>query len=274
MPISVCISRDDVDAGIGIVRYMHSLIGLLGHTITKEDIDTVFRDVFSRDNKLTVAGSDLIKLRHDVLHLMTNLYHKFSSSQTINKYGSRRKRIRSNITDDLSVRSMEGDDDSSWDPEKQECAKNSSNDDSMEDDFLYYQESQGDGDNESVDAAVLQSTNGLLCPGDLVAYCQRDNRGNTKSSTIVRLLDPSTPDKKEVTLANRDILRPYIHEVRRVKMYGGGACGHLTDPLSTWMKLEDCTLFVGCTSTFSESDVEDTNSNNNNDSCNWEGKCQ
>ena len=210
MPISVCISRDDVDAGIGIVRYMHSLIGLLGHTITKEDIDTVFRDVFSRDNKLTVAGSDLIKLRHDVFHLMTNLYHKFSSSQTINKYGSRRKRIRSNITDDLSVRSMEGDDDSSWDPEKQECAKNSSDDDSMEDDFLYYRESQGDGDNESVDAAVLQSTNGLLCPGDLVAYCQQDNRGNTKSSTIVRLLDPSTPDKKEVTLANRDILRPYF----------------------------------------------------------------
>ena len=99
-----------------------------------------------------------------------------------------------------------------------------------------------DIDFASNDVAVLQSTNGLLCPGDLVAYRQRENRGNTKTATIVRLLDPSTPDKKEVTLANRDILRPYIHEVRRVKMYGGGACGLLTDPLSTWMKLENCTF--------------------------------
>ena len=131
-----------------------------------------------------------------------------------------------------------------------------------------------DIDFASNDVAVLQSTYGLLCPGDLVAYRQRENRGNTKTATIDRLLDPSTPNKKEITLANRQILRPYIHEVRRVKMYGRGACGHLTDPLSIWMKLEDCTLFVGCTSTFSESDVEDTNSNNNNDSCNWEGKCQ
>jgi hypothetical protein len=175
------------------------------------------------------------------------------------------------------LRSIKSDDDSSWDPEKEECAN--SDDDSKEDDILHNGDSQDDGDYESVDVAVLKSTNGLLCPGDLVAYCQRDNRGNTKSSTIVRLLDPSTPDKKEITLANRDILRPYIHEVRRVKMYGGGACGHLTDPLSTWMKLEDCTLFVGCTSTFSDIDVDDTKTNNKNDSTyddsyDWEGKCQ
>ena len=31
---------------------------------------------------------------------------------------------------------------------------------------------------------------------------------------------------------------------------------HLTDLFSTWMKLEDCTLFVGCTSTFSDIDVK------------------
>ncbi len=41
-------------------------------------------------------------------------------------------------------------------------------------------------------------------------------------------------------------------------MYGGGACGHLTDPLSVWMNLEHCTLFVGCTSTFLEIDDDDT----------------
>ena len=117
-----------------------------------------------------------------------------------------------------------------------------------------------DIDFASNDVVVLQSTNGLLCPGDLVAHRQEENRGNTKTATIVRLLDPSTPGKKEITRANRDIWRPYIHEVRRVKMYGGGACGHLTDPLSIWMKLEDCTLFVGCTTSMSENEGDDINS--------------
>ncbi len=45
------------------------------------------------------------------------------------------------------------------------------------------------------------------------------------------------------------------------------------------MKLEDCTLFVGWTSTFSDIDVYDTKTNNKNDSTyddsyDWEGKCQ
>ena len=213
----VRVSKHDVDAGIGIVRYIHALVGLSGHTITKEDVYTDFKDVFSRESKLTIAGSDLIKLRRDVFLLMTNLYHKYLSRQPIK-------------------------------------------DDSVEDDTLHDGVSQDDIDFSSDDVAVLQSTNGLLCPGDLVAYRQRENRGNTKTATIVRLLDPSTPDKKEITLANRDILRPYIHEVRHVKMYDGGACGHLTDPLSIWMKLEDCTLFVGCTSSMSENEGDDINS--------------
>lgn len=227
----VRVSKHDVDAGIGIVRYIHALVGLSGHTITKEDVYTDFKDVFSRESKLTIAGSDLIKLRRDVFLLMTNLYHKYLSRQPIK-------------------------------------------DDSVEDDTLHDGVSQDDIDFSSDDVAVLQSTNGLLCPGDLVAYRQRENRGNTKTATIVRLLDPSTPDKKEITLANRQILRPYIHEVRRVKMYGGGACGHLTDPLSIWMKLEDCTLFVGCTSSMSENEGDDTNFDNKNVSYDSEGMCQ
>ena len=99
---------------------------------------------------------------------MTNLYHKFLSSQPINRYGSRSKKICSKITDDLSLRSIKSDDDSSWDPEKEECAN--SNDDSKEDNILHNGDSQDDGDYKSVDVAVLKSTNGLLCPGDLVAY--------------------------------------------------------------------------------------------------------
>lgn len=265
----VRVSKDDVDAGIGIVRYIHALIGLSGHTITREDVYTDFKDVFSRESKLTTAGSDLIRLRHDVFLLMTNLYHKYLSRQPIKRYSFRNK----NNCSVLSLRSMESDDDSSWDPEKEECA-NSSSDDSMEDDTLHDGVSQDDIDFLSNDVAVLQSTNGLLCPGDLVAYRQQGNVRNTKTATIVRLLDPSTPDKKEITLANRQILRPYIHEVRRVKMYGGGACGHLTDPLSIWMKLEDCTLFVGCTSSMSENEGDDTNSDNKYDSYDSEGMCQ
>jgi hypothetical protein len=48
-------------------------------------------------------------------------------------------------------------------------------------------------------------------------------------------------------------------------MYGGGACGHLTDSLSVWMKLEHCTLFVACTGTFLEIDDDDTNTNDKDD---------
>jgi hypothetical protein len=112
---------------------------------------------------------------------------------------------------------------------------------------------------------MLKSTNGFLCPGDLVAYQQSDPRGKSKSSTIVSLLDPSTQEKKEITLENGDILRPFFHEVKHEKMYGGGACGHLTDPLLVWMKLEHCTLFMACTGTFLEIDNDDTNTNDKDD---------
>ncbi len=43
---------------------------------------------------------------------------------------------------------------------------------------------------------MLKSTNGLLCPGDILSYRLRIPRGKPKSSTIASLLDPSTPDKK------------------------------------------------------------------------------
>jgi hypothetical protein len=65
-----------------------------------------------------------------------------------------------------------------------------------------------------------------------VAYQQSDPRGKSKSSAIVSLLDMSRLEKKEITLENGDILWPFIHEVTLEKMYGGGACSHLTDPLS------------------------------------------
>ncbi len=62
-------------------------------------------------------------------------------------------------------------------------------------------------------------------------------------------------------------------------MYGGRVCGHVTDPLSVWMKLEHCALFVGCTSTYLEFDDDVTNNNDKDDSTYdkryfWEGKLQ
>jgi hypothetical protein len=85
--------------------------------------------------------------------------------------------------------------------------------------------------------------------------------------------------EKKITLENGDILWPFIHEVKCEKMHGRGACGHLTDPLSVWMKLEHCTLFVACTGTLLEIDDDDTNTNDKDDNTYdkryfWEGKPQ
>ncbi len=55
-------------------------------------------------------------------------------------------------------------------------------------------------------------------------------------------------------------------------MYGRGVCGHVTDPLSIWMKLEHCTLFVGCTSTYLEFDDDVTTNTNDKDDSTY-NKC-
>ena len=68
------------------------------------------------------------------------------------------------------------------------------------------------------------------------------------------LFDPSTPDKKSITLANEDIIRPFVHDVKREHMYAGGGGGLLFDPFSTWIKFEECTLNLG-----SANSVEDIN---------------
>ena len=53
----------------------------------------------------------------------------------------------------------------------------------------------------------------------------------------------------------------------------------MMEPLLVWMKLEHCTLFVGCTRTFLEFDDDVTNTNDKDDSTNdkryfLEGKLQ
>jgi hypothetical protein len=253
------------------------------------------KDFFSSDNKLTTEGYDLIKLCHDVLQLMTLLYHKYLPIRLINEHcfpniDPFKEDDGSKSLEVLLSRSTGNEDDSSWDPEDGEC--NNIKDNSFEDDNVSNGESQDESQCESLhnhvrskpqfdatDVDVLKSTNGLLYPGDLVAYQQCDPRGKSKSSTIVNLLDPSMQDKKKIILESGDILRQFIHEVKREKMYGKGACGHVMDPLLVWMKLEHCTLFVGFTSTFLEFDDDVTNTNDKDvstyDKCYfWEGKLQ
>jgi hypothetical protein len=205
-------------------------------------------------------------------------HHKYLSICLINGNGIPSidpfKDDGSKLLDVFLLRSTDNEDDSTWDPEDDEC--NNIDNNSFEDDNVSNGESQDENECESFhgadrtdhlrkktqfdtrDVAVLKSTNGFLCPSDLVAYQQSVPRGKSKSSTIVSLLDPNFPKKN---LENGYILRPFINEVKREKMYNGGACGHLTEPLLVWMKLEHCTLFVACTVTFFEIDNDDTNTN-------------
>jgi hypothetical protein len=119
----------------------------------------------------------------------------------------------------------------------------------------------------------------LSSPSSVVWQLRVRLCSDAEMSSIVSLLDPNTPDNKVITLQNGVILQPFIHDVKRQKMYGGGACGHLTDPLSVWMKMERCTFLVGCTSNYNaydrdnsdnDSDIsnETTNDGGDNDNCN------
>ena len=276
--MSVRLSNHDSDAGIGLVHYVHSLIGLAETTISNRDVDDQFQCILAKDKALTTEGSDLNRLRRDVLHLMIVLSQKYLSlrSRESNDYLDADPFMddRTMLSEYISSGSSEHDDDSTWD--SRDIEYNNITDDSIDNDNFDNEGDQDDSDCESLhsadstdqvktkpkfdhrDVAVLKSTNGLLCPGDILSYRLRTPRGKPKSSTIASLLDPSTPDEKLVTLENGVILKPFVHDVKRQKMYGGGACGQLTDPLSVWMKMEECTLFVGCTSTLIAAD-EDVN---------------
>ena len=54
--MSVPMSKHDFDAGIGIVCYVYSLIGLAGNTITKKDVNTQCEGIFSSDKNLLLKA--------------------------------------------------------------------------------------------------------------------------------------------------------------------------------------------------------------------------
>jgi hypothetical protein len=167
------------------------------------------------------------------------------------------------MSDDLS----QDDGDSSWVPEEDDCSENI-----VDDEQSYNHNNVGNtsmnhfnhvGDNIFVratpnfsmrDSSVLEDTNKLLSPGDVIKYRLRHISEKPKSSTIVMLFDPSTPDKMSITLANGDIICPFVHDEKREQMYDGGGGGLLFDPVSTWLKFEECTLNLG-----SATSIEDYN---------------
>ncbi len=62
-----------------------------------------------------------------------------------------------------------------------------------------------------------------------------------------------------LTLANGDIIRPFVCDVKREQMYARGGGGLLYDHVSTWIKFEECTLNLGHATS-----VEDNNSGEDN----------
>jgi hypothetical protein len=75
--ISVRLSNHDSDAGIVLVRYVHSLIGLAETTISNRDVDDQCQCILEKDEALTTEGSDLNRLCQDVLQLMIVLSQKY-----------------------------------------------------------------------------------------------------------------------------------------------------------------------------------------------------
>jgi hypothetical protein len=70
------VSENDVDTGIGIVCYGHSLIGLAGTTISNKDVDNQWQSILAKDKALSTDGSDLNQLGQNVLQLMIRLCQK------------------------------------------------------------------------------------------------------------------------------------------------------------------------------------------------------
>jgi hypothetical protein len=171
------------------------------------------------------------------------------------------------MQDDLS----HNDDDSTWVPEDHDCSVIIDHDEQSN----YHDHIGNIGtvharDNIFVqatlnfnmrDASVLEDTNKLLSPGDVIKYKLRHISDKPISLTIVMLLDPSTPDKMSVTLANRDIICPFVHDVKREQMHAGGGGGLLYDPVSTLINFEECTQNLGH-ATLVEDNNTDTNEEN------------
>jgi hypothetical protein len=242
-------------------------------------VDNQFSDIFHSNPEFTPEGADLNRLRNEACYLMVNIHQKYLSlrvNDNLIQVFNDPFQIESGKVDDnasngsfqsMSDDSSHNDDDSSWVPDDDDSSEIidgdelSSHPDNVEKigtnhvdhvrDNIFVRETP----NFSMrDASVLEDTNKLLSPGDVIKYRLRHISEKPKSLTIVMLFDSSTTDKKSITLANGDIIRPFVHDVKREYMYAGGGGGLLFDPVSTWIEFEKCTLNLG-----SATSVEDIN---------------
>jgi hypothetical protein len=119
--MSVRLSNHDSDTGIGLVRYVHSLIGLAETTISNRDVDDQFQCILAKDKALSTKGSDLNRLHQDVLQLMIILSQKYLSlrSRKANDYLDADPCMddRTMLSEDISSGSSEHDDNYTWDQE-------------------------------------------------------------------------------------------------------------------------------------------------------------
>jgi hypothetical protein len=77
--VSVQIFTTSHDSGIGIIRYVHSLIGLKDIHVSKRDVNDLFHDMFSSNQQLMPEGGDLNCLRNEACYLMMNIHKKYLS---------------------------------------------------------------------------------------------------------------------------------------------------------------------------------------------------
>jgi hypothetical protein len=249
---------------------VHSFLGLKDIHFSKRDMENQFSDIFNSNQALTPEGADLNRLKNEACYLMVNIPQKYLSlwvndnliQDFIDPFQVESDQVDDNASNGSSQLlpddSSHNDDDSSWVPKDDDCSKII-----VDDELSNHHDHVGKiganhvdhvGDNIFVretpnfsmrDASVLEDTNKLLSPSDVIKYRLRRISEKLKSLTIVMLFNPSTPDKKSITLANGDIIHPFVHDVKREHMYAGGGGGLLFDPVSTWIKFEECTLNLG-----------------------------
>ncbi len=77
LAVEILISTTLQDGGIGIIQYVHSLVGLKDIHVSKRDVDNQFWDIFNSNQSLMLEVGDLNRLRDEVCYLMVNIHQKY-----------------------------------------------------------------------------------------------------------------------------------------------------------------------------------------------------
>ena len=254
---SVSLSTKPADTGIAMIQCVASLIGLSCNYISKVDIEVHCLKI----SEGTSGGSQLHQLRSDIGLLMMSLSKKYMSTRvnnspndtiTLDPFSPNIEcdvdgSSRSNGSEESSEL-LDSDNDSIWQP--------SYNDNSVKDDdeqnldCMYNDRCQDinsklaststTSPSSGENSTMLEKTNHLFCPGDVIKYRMRTLVTKVKSSTIVTITDD-----KSILLDDGTLLKPKLYDIRRVSLYCGGGGGQLLNPFSEWFKLEESILHTG-----------------------------